>query len=118
MGGAGPWLGYRMWEEPELSAGGRTAWPPVSRPRSAGFGWAPKDGWRGTRAAVLTPAIAPESAGRHRGSRMGESYQIGPFLRVTRVAMVASVSMRPASISILIEAIRAGSAVGAPELSR
>jgi hypothetical protein len=69
-------------------------------------------------ATVLAATIAPESAGRHRRSRMGESYQIGPFLRVTTVAMVASVSMRPASISILIEAIRAGSAVGAPELSR
>ena len=48
----------------------------------------------------------------------GKSYQIGPFLRVTSVAMVASGPARPATISILTEAIRAGSAVGAPSLSR
>jgi hypothetical protein len=63
-------------------------------------------------------AMRTESAGCHRKLRMGESYQIGPFLRVTSVAMVASGPARPASISILTEAIRDGSAVGAPSLSR
>ena len=102
-----------MWEKPGLSAGGRTAWPPgskasICRIRVGSEGWVERNS--GGR-----PGPCEAAAMR---SRMGESYQIGPFLRVTRVAMVASVSMRPASISILIEAIRAGSAVGAPELSR